>query len=168
MKIKHNILITKYEGFTLIELLIVISIIGILAALITVSFVASQRQARDTQRKSDLAQYRTALEAFANANNGLYPFAGGNGLTPMSTVCSAALTTYIASCPTDPSASGRAYYYRSYNGTGNVGDATTTKYFMYVWGSGLESDNTKTWAVCSNGKSGQLTNDFNVVQTFCQ
>lgn len=158
----------KSKAFTLIELLIVISIIGILAALITASFVASQRQARDTQRKSDLNQYRTALEAFANSHNGLYPFAGGNGLTPMTSVCSAALTTYIASCPADPSPSGRAYYYRSFDGSGNTGDATTTKYFMYVWGNGLESDNTKTWVVCSNGKSGQLANDWNTIVAYCQ
>jgi len=63
----------KIQGFTLIELLIVISIIGILAAMVTISFMNTQRQARDTQRKSDLSQYRNALEAFASKNNGLFP-----------------------------------------------------------------------------------------------
>ena len=48
------------SAFTLIELLVVISIIGILAAMVTVSFTASQRQARDAAKKSDLKQYQTS------------------------------------------------------------------------------------------------------------
>ena len=54
------------KGFTLIELLIVISIIGILVTIVSASFVTSQKQARDVQRKSDLKQYQNALENFAN------------------------------------------------------------------------------------------------------
>jgi len=49
-------------GFTLIELLVVISIIGILASLTLVSYTGAQKQTRDTQRRSDLNQYRNACQ----------------------------------------------------------------------------------------------------------
>ena len=136
------------KGFTLIELLVVISIIGILAAISLVSFSAAQRDARDTQRKSDLRQYSTSLEAFANANNGLYPSltnttnlsAGGN------TLC-----TYLGltNCPGDPNS---AYVYKYISDGGNTGiiPANATKYVLWAH---LESDSTKYWVVCSNGKS---------------
>src|SRR4030042_766547 len=99
------------KGFTLIELLVVISIIGILAGMVVVSFTSSQKQARDTQRKSDLAQYRTALEAYANRSNGLYP--EYPNLTDLSaTVCPA--IGFSGSCPEDPkSSAGFSYQYCS-------------------------------------------------------
>lgn len=53
-----------YTGFTLIELLIVISILGVLATLGFQSFTASQKKARDAQRKSDLNQIQKALELY--------------------------------------------------------------------------------------------------------
>lgn len=46
----------KRHGFTLIELLVVIAIVGILATIITVNLVGARDKARDTKRKSDLAQ----------------------------------------------------------------------------------------------------------------
>jgi prepilin-type N-terminal cleavage/methylation domain-containing protein len=64
------------KGFTLIELLVVISIIGILASLALVSYSAAQKQTRGIQRKSDLSQLRTSLEAYYSANNA-YPSTGG-------------------------------------------------------------------------------------------
>jgi len=60
-------------GFTLIELLVVISIIGILAALGIASYSRAEKNTRDTQRMSDLGQYRIALENYASANNMTYP-----------------------------------------------------------------------------------------------
>ncbi len=49
------------KAFTLIEMLVVISLIGILAALAMVSFSSVQKQARDTARKSDLKQIGNAV-----------------------------------------------------------------------------------------------------------
>ena len=53
-----------YKGFTLIELLVSISIVGILATLVLVSFTGAQKQARDTTRKSDLKQYQLKIDLF--------------------------------------------------------------------------------------------------------
>ena len=46
----------KNRGFTLIELLVVIGIIGILAAIIMVSFAGATASARDARRKTELSQ----------------------------------------------------------------------------------------------------------------
>jgi len=135
----------KQKGFTLIELLVVISIIGILAGMVVVSFTSSQKQARDTERKSDLTQYRTNLETYANKNNGLYP----PHTTP--TVASTTLCTELGSsgsCPEDPkSLTNGAYEYCS--------DTGGTSYVLWAV---LENATLTKWVVCSSGKSGTSAN----------
>jgi prepilin-type N-terminal cleavage/methylation domain-containing protein len=137
------------KGFTLIELLIVISIIGILAALAAFSFTGSQRQARDTQRKSDLSQYRTVLESFANKSNGIYPLHA-------STINAADLCPELNSslglsggCPEDPKVasdpSHSQYKYQS--------DASATKYVLWAQ---VENITNAYWIVCSTGQSGKV------------
>lgn len=79
---KHTLLPVTYtlhlnSGFTLIELLITIAIIGILSGLFVTTYPASQRRARDTQRRNDIKQYQTAMEAYASRNFGNYPITGG-------------------------------------------------------------------------------------------
>jgi len=122
----------KNFGFTLIELLVVISVIGILASIALVSFGPAQKQARDTQRKSDLKQIRTALELYYNDYgyyppsacgydcNGYYFSTGGDGWIP-------GLAQYMnGKVPVDPKntggspwgANGYTYAY------GNVGKNT--------------------------------------------
>lgn len=61
------------KGFTLIELLVVIAIIGILSAIGLVSLNGAREKARDAQRKSDLAQIRTALTLYYDDHNSAYP-----------------------------------------------------------------------------------------------
>ena len=134
-------------GFTLIELLVVISIIGILAALVTVSFTSSQRQARDVQRKSDLAQYRNALETAANINNGLYDSRTG----PQRVSVNPCTDMGMTNCPEDPKYSSDATYTYMYVSNGSaLGSKTAT---LYVLWAKLENS-ANYWVICSTGKVG--------------
>ena len=60
------------RGFTIVELLIVIVVIGILAALVVVTYNGIQQKARDTERKTDINAIHGQTEAY-QAQNGKYP-----------------------------------------------------------------------------------------------
>jgi len=152
-------------GFTLIELLVVISIIGILASLALVSYGGAQKQSRDTRRKSDLQQYRNALEGYAGANGGKYPaFTGATGdITLMPVTSSLCSSDYLYpfmsdTCLTDPKPSGdncnnanNYIYCYAENGGEGVSGAGATEYLLYAK---LETGGF--WVICSNGKVGKV------------
>lgn len=141
-------------GFTMIELLIVISIIGILASLALVTFSGSQKQARDTNRRSDIKQYQNALEQFANQNNGLYPSrTDASGAAASSALCSdLSLTT----CPEDPRNSEDANFTYRYQSDGS--GTPTVDATQYILWARLENPSTTTYFVaCSTGAVGEIT-----------
>ena len=151
MKIKIN------KAFTLIEILIVISIIGILTSLAVVSYTTSQKQARDVERKSDLSQYRTALENYANTHNSFYPIRRSEVETHAVMLCDSGYTEHleIKPCPNDPKydedkTDSPLYHYLS-----------STIGTTYVLWANSETKTDKFWVVCSNGQSGyKLIIDF--------
>lgn len=72
MKYKKNKLVT---GFTLVELMVVVTIIGILAAVGMASFSQTGKKSRDATRKADLETVRQALMLY-QADNGCFPASG--------------------------------------------------------------------------------------------
>lgn len=132
------------KGFTLIELLVVISIIGILASMTFVSYTGAQKQARDTERRSDLAQYRNGLANYAAANDGLYPLGlDDDAIGAGSDLCVQLSPDFISSCPEDPTGTGDfTYHFQS--------DTAGVQYVLWV-----ELETGGYWEVCSDGRSGK-------------
>lgn len=155
--IKLNNSINK--GFTLIEMLVVISLVGILAALSLVSFTSAQKQARDTVRKSDLKQYQNALEAYANISTGLYPEYATSNVQASNTLCNV-LNTKLEpdiACSEDPKYESDDTLYYKYRSSGTSGTGTATAASYVIWAK-LENISTTTyWVVCSTGKTGLTT-----------
>jgi general secretion pathway protein G len=115
------------HGFTLIELLVVISIIGILATLVSANLNSARSRARDAERKSDLRNIYTALRIFYN-DNATFPLAGSGGGTPGKLTFGAVFTnassttTYMEMVPNDPLPA-QSYVYTQTGG----GDGFTLK-----------------------------------------
>jgi prepilin-type N-terminal cleavage/methylation domain-containing protein len=125
-----------HSGFTLIELIVVIAIIGLLAAFSTASYMSSLASGRDTQRRSDINQYRIKIEAYANTNNGSYPVAGPGAAT---SICG---TIGMMTCLDDPVTPNNYRF---------IG--TATAYKLYV---ALESQKTYSWEICSSGTAANI------------
>lgn len=125
LKIKNNL------GFTLLELLVVISIIGILVSLISVSYSTAQKKSRDAKRKSDLKSIQNAFEQYYAVHN-TYPTScasltdatekflpGGYPQDPKST------DTYLTITPA-PSCDASSYCFRVYLETGAGGNCASS------------------------------------------
>ncbi|MGB9883477.1 MAG: type II secretion system protein [Microgenomates group bacterium] len=87
--------------FTLIEILVVATIIGLLAAAASISYSVLSKQSRDSRRKTDLEQIRSALEMY-RSNNDNYP-TDLNGLTTP--------VVYLQKIPQDPKSPQYSYAY---------------------------------------------------------
>lgn len=92
------------NGFTLIELLVVIAIIGVLASIVLASLSSARAKGRDAARRSNVKSLETALELYANDNNGNYPSLGTDGTGyPLTNLATPLVPQYISSIPSDPS-----------------------------------------------------------------
>lgn len=122
------------RGFTLIELLLVITIIGLLAAIVLAGLADSRSKARDAKRITDLRTIASALE-FYYSDKGRYPVAVGQvtgcGMAGINWIPDGTdyswSTKYISTVPRDPlescaAGSQRAY---SYEGDGSTYKLTT-------------------------------------------
>ncbi len=99
----------RRNGFTFIEILVVVVIIGVLAGIMSVSYVSAGKFTRDSRRKKDLANVRAALELY-KVQNGEYPDSstcpGGAGWTWPGCVSPQWIPglddEYMSELPTDP------------------------------------------------------------------
>lgn len=132
MKTNKHSFPLRIKGFTLVELLVVMSIIGVLAALAVGSFRTAQMRGRDATRKSDLKQISNALELFY-ADYNRYPSASGGKISACSynpalgtgTTCDWGIdeitdgkTVYFKVLPADPTES-YTYTYEIIAGSNN-------------------------------------------------
>ncbi len=95
--------IQKQKGFTLIELLVVIAIIGLLATIVVLALGNTLKKARDTKRKSDLAQ----IGRFILSSNCYLPDAGAGDydlkdLIPELTIKYPQYAQFASLLPKDP------------------------------------------------------------------
>jgi len=118
---KNPINLNNY-GFTVLELLVVISIIGILIAMGSVSYTTAQKKSRDSRRKSDLKAIQNAMEECYSVNEGTYETLGSGDLSG-SISCSG--NTVMSAIPTDPKSSSTTYYYQ-------VTDSDDDSYTIYA------------------------------------
>ena len=114
MKIKINPSLVKNHrlrrAFTLVEMLLVVTIIGILAALVIPKIMGRSEQARMTAAHADInGGIKSALDAF-EVDNGFYP----KSLTDLVQAPSNAKNwhgPYLDKIPTDPWGNNYVYYY---------------------------------------------------------
>lgn len=105
----------KNTGFTLLEVLVATTILGILMAIVTVSFQAANRNARDTKRQADLEEIKGAVERYRLEQSD-YPLEAGQSQTTLSSFLSDLQPEYIQKEYEDPYvAAGNAYYYEYRN-----------------------------------------------------
>lgn len=144
-------------GFTLVELLVVISVIGVLMAVLVANFMGMRERARDTQKIQDLNAIRTTLRMYYNDNQN-YPSSGkavGVYCTSNDTDCLklSVGSTYM------PSINGIGYSYAIIDASGEsfrlksslevgAGDDDITSQLRCGVGVGETAD--KVYMVCSN------------------
>jgi len=147
----------------------VMMIISVMAGFFVTNYPGMQKTARDTKRKSDLKQYQTSLERYANSNGGFFPSRTSQTYaSDISGNPSLCTDLGLTQCPADPKDNQPLcigtpktcrYYYIS-DGL-NGGGATASKFVLYAKQekkSGSESYNY--FLICSSGASGVRTSSW--------
>lgn len=67
----------KEQGFTIVEVLIVLAIIGLILLVVFLAVPALQRNARNTQRSTDVGNILSGISEYVGNNNGQLPATGG-------------------------------------------------------------------------------------------
>ena len=105
------------RAFTLVEMLLVVTIIGILAALVIPKIVGRSEQARQTAAHADISAIKTALDAF-EVDNGFYP----KGIQDLVTAPGNAKNwhgPYLDKVPQDPWGNNYLYYFPGKHNSGS-------------------------------------------------
>lgn len=144
------------QGFTLIEMLVVISIIGILAVLISANLNSARSRARDTERKSDIKNIETALRLYYNdygsypkggaSSNYLIDGCGASGVASCSwgSEWNVGNVVYMQTLPADPLSPNQVYRYQQ----GATSDNFTLQACME---NGSDSQGMPSGGLCASG-----------------
>lgn len=100
------------RAFTLVEILVTVSIIGLLLTFSFAGLQGARSSARDSQRKSDIEDLRSALEIY-RADCGSYPAAVsfGSQLTGTGVGNCVLDNVYMSKVPQDPQNSSKSLVY---------------------------------------------------------
>jgi type II secretory pathway pseudopilin PulG len=116
--VKTNRLNNSESGFTIVELLVIVLIIGVLLAVLLLTYSGVRVRERNTARVTDIKQIQSSLESFY-AQDGFYPTLSDLN-SPKWTAAN--LKTLDPSTLQDPSAK---------SGAVRFSDGTTTSQFTY-------------------------------------
>lgn len=100
----------RRRAFTLVEMLLVVTIIGILAALVIPKIVGRSEQARQTAARADISSIKTALDAY-EVDNGYYPKSLQDLVTAPGDASKNWHGPYLDKLPQDPWGHNYLYYY---------------------------------------------------------
>lgn len=145
---------SNQQGFTLLEITIVFALIALFSTyMLGTVILTSQRRARDTHRKADLANIGRAMELYFNDYNH-FPYADGGQIAGCGEDADQACTwgepwvganntTYMNLLPAERQTSGTYYYRTDADGTGwelyarlEIEDDPAVEEFEYNCGTG--------------------------------
>lgn len=95
--------IMKNKGFTLVELIIVVTILGIMAAIVIPTFQGNVATAKESASKSNLMTIRTQIELYKLHHNGIPPGYVNGGDAPIATMTIQLIGTTTVNGVTSPS-----------------------------------------------------------------
>lgn len=107
------------QGFTIIEVLIVLAIAGLILLIVFLAVPALQRNARNTNRKTDASAVLAAVSEYEDNNDGQLPL-GGSFASGTLTLCN----TAGCSASTSANADAKLGYYTGFATSPGTGDVT--------------------------------------------